>query len=73
MESWFSRVTNSHKVQLTVTAIISGGIGISVILGYQRLRRRQLIEDVKSSIPDISQEHVATQVGNAVLLLNSAG
>ena len=62
MVGWMSRASGSHLLQLAVTAVVSGAATIGIFLGYQRIRRQKVVEDLKSSIPDVSQEHIATQV-----------
>jgi hypothetical protein len=63
MSSWLiSRVTATHKGQLITTAVVSGVIAAGAVIGFQRVRRRYRVYDLKASIPDISQEHVATKV-----------
>lgn len=62
MSSWISRATASHNTQLVTTAVISGVVVAGAILGFQKVRRQYMVEDLKASIPSISQEHVATRV-----------
>jgi hypothetical protein len=58
MASW---LTNS-KAQLAATAIVSGAIVAGGILGYQHVRRQEKVEDLKSSIPRLGEEHQADKV-----------
>lgn len=62
MSSWISRATASHKAQLVTTAVVSGVIVAGAVIGFQQARRIYKVERVKSSIPDIDQEHEATRV-----------
>ena len=62
MSSWISRATASHNAQLITTAVISGVVVAGAILSFQKARRQYMVEDLKASIPSISQEHVATRV-----------
>ncbi|KAF2100419.1 ubiquitin-protein ligase-like protein molybdopterin-converting factor [Rhizodiscina lignyota] len=62
MSSWVSRTTGSHKVQLAAAAAVSSALTFGLVVGYQKFRRKKRVEDLKSSIPDISQEHIATQL-----------
>jgi hypothetical protein len=58
MASWLS----NNKAQLAATAIISGAIVAGGILGYQHVRRQEKVEDLKSSIPRLGEEHQADKV-----------
>ncbi|KAF2836872.1 hypothetical protein M501DRAFT_959639 [Patellaria atrata CBS 101060] len=62
MSSWISRATSSHHAQLVATAVISGVVVAGAVLGIQKARRIYRVEHLKASIPDISQEHVATRL-----------
>lgn len=62
MSSWIFRATASHNAQLVTTAVISGVVVAGAILGFQKARRQYMVEDLKASIPSISQEHVATRL-----------
>ncbi|KAI9671233.1 MAG: hypothetical protein M1829_004640 [Trizodia sp. TS-e1964] len=59
MASWFSRTASSHPTQLAATAVLSGAVVAGAILGYQHARRREKVDDLKRSIPDIGREHSA--------------
>ena len=56
MNSLFSQAASSSKVQLVATALVSGAVAASVLLGYQRLQREERISRLKSSIPSPSDE-----------------
>ncbi|KAF2808714.1 uncharacterized protein BDZ99DRAFT_571610 [Mytilinidion resinicola] len=63
MSAWFiSRITASHRGQLITTAVVSGMIAAGAVISFQTARRRYKVHDLKASIPDISQEHVATKL-----------
>ncbi|KAF2086433.1 moeb/ThiF domain-containing protein [Saccharata proteae CBS 121410] len=62
MSSWVSRSTSSHTGQLAATAVASGALAAGLVLGFQEVRRRYRVERVKSHIPEIGQEHVATRL-----------
>ncbi|KAF2434428.1 hypothetical protein EJ08DRAFT_657182 [Tothia fuscella] len=58
--SWITQ--SSHRVQLGVTAVISGVVVAGAVIGYQKVRRKERVQILKDSIPDISTEHVATRL-----------
>ncbi|KAF1812582.1 hypothetical protein P152DRAFT_435843 [Eremomyces bilateralis CBS 781.70] len=62
MSSWISHSVSSHKAQLITTAVVSGAFFSCAILTFQSIRRRQRVEDLKASIPSISDEHLATKL-----------
>jgi tRNA threonylcarbamoyladenosine dehydratase len=69
MSSWLSRTASSHQAQLAGVAILSGAVVAGGIFGYQHVRHQHKIEDLKSSIPNISSKHEAeqlTEYGGAV-------
>jgi hypothetical protein len=49
-------------VQLGITAVVSGVIAAGAVIGYQKVRRKERIKKIKDSIPEVSQEHLATKV-----------
>lgn len=63
MSSWLSRVVSSTQAQFAATAIVSGAVVAGAILGYQHVRRQERAEDLKSSIPELGQNHHAEKVG----------
>ncbi|KAI1080087.1 ubiquitin-protein ligase molybdopterin-converting factor [Whalleya microplaca] len=65
--SFFERTTASPRAQLAATAIASGVVVASAILGYQRLQRDGRIHELKDSIPSLGDE------GDALRRLNSHG
>ncbi|KAK8226724.1 hypothetical protein HDK77DRAFT_384778 [Phyllosticta capitalensis] len=62
MSSWISRTPSSHNAHLAMTAVASGALAASLVLGYQAARRKYNVARVKSHIPEIGQEHVATRL-----------
>jgi tRNA threonylcarbamoyladenosine dehydratase len=62
MASWISRTVHSHQAQLIITGCVSAAVGASLLLGFQATWRRYQREELEASIPDISQEHVATRL-----------
>lgn len=62
--SWLSRATSSHKVQLTITAIVSGALAVGAVLSYQKLRRLSRIQHIKEEADEISNEIAASQLTN---------
>ena len=68
MPPWF-QAASSLQVQLATTAILSGATVASVIFGYQNIRRKEAVEDLKSSIPDIDEEHPTEKVCSQAITL----
>jgi hypothetical protein len=66
MSSWFTRATESRNAQLITTAVVSGAVVASTILGLQQARRMYRVADLKASIPDIDDEYHAQRVGVAI-------
>jgi hypothetical protein len=62
MTSWLSNAASSHKVQLGVTAVLSGCIAASAVIGLQKARKRYNVHDLKGSIPDLDEPHDVEQV-----------
>ncbi|XXH02647.1 hypothetical protein Hte_009028 [Hypoxylon texense] len=67
MASFLERASSNSKVQLAATAIASGAVVAGSILGFQRLRREERINQLKDSIPSILDE------GEALRRINSFG
>jgi tRNA A37 threonylcarbamoyladenosine dehydratase len=59
MSSW---LPESHKLQLAVTALASGCIAASAVIGLQNAKRWYSIHDLKGSIPDLSSKHDVEKV-----------
>ncbi|KAF2112625.1 hypothetical protein BDV96DRAFT_153791 [Lophiotrema nucula] len=62
MSSWISRATESRHAQLITTAVVSGVVVGSAILGFQKARRMYKVAELKASIPDVGGEHHATRI-----------
>lgn len=62
MSSWLQRQASSHSVQLAATAVFSGVAAAGAIYSYQAMKRKAAVEELKASIPDISEQHQAAQV-----------
>ncbi|OAK97012.1 hypothetical protein IQ06DRAFT_350719 [Phaeosphaeriaceae sp. SRC1lsM3a] len=62
MSSWISKATESRNAQLITTAVVSGAIVASTIIGFQQARRLYRVADLKASIPEIDDEHHAQRL-----------
>ncbi|TKA73563.1 hypothetical protein B0A49_04091 [Cryomyces minteri] len=62
MSSFIARATSSHQAQLATTAIVSGVLVAGAILGLQTAKKRYRVQDLKASIPDVDEDHAATQI-----------
>lgn len=62
MPHWIQHHVNSFEAQLAATALLSGIAVASAILGYQNTKRKEAVEDLKSSIPEIDERHYAEKV-----------
>ncbi|KAH6625690.1 hypothetical protein C7974DRAFT_205620 [Boeremia exigua] len=62
MSSWISRATENRNAQLVTTAVVSGVVVASTILGFQKARRMYRLADLKASIPDVTDDHHATRL-----------
>ncbi|KAF2653236.1 hypothetical protein K491DRAFT_603358 [Lophiostoma macrostomum CBS 122681] len=62
MSSWISRTTSSHNAQLITTAVVSGVIVGSAILGFQKARRMYKVAELKESIPEVGGDHHAARL-----------
>ena len=69
MGSWLG----SKEFQFGATALVSGAVVAGAILGYQHVRRRELVEDLKSSIPALGKEHQADRVCSSLHVLVESG
>lgn len=76
---WASRISDatqdlaaSRNAQLVATALLSGGVVASSILGYQAYRRDANVKELKRSIPPLSDDAVHNKV-HLVLLPELAG
>ncbi len=50
--SWLQKAGGSSPVQFAATAIVSGVVVASGILGYQAVRRQEKVEELKKDIPE---------------------
>ncbi len=62
MTSWFERQASSHHVQLAAAAILSGMTVAGLIYGTQAIRRKEAVQELKESIPELSETHHADVV-----------
>lgn len=60
MSTWIQRQIASH--QIAATAVLTGIAVAGTIVGAQAIRRKVAVEDLKSSIPDVDEEHHAERV-----------
>lgn len=62
MSSWLPDFAASHRVQLALTAVISGCIAASAVIGLQEAKKRYNLYDLKESIPDPESPHDVNRV-----------
>lgn len=62
MQAWINRATEHRHAQLVTTAVVSGAVVGSAILGFQSIRRSYRMKELKASIPDVGAEHYATRL-----------
>ena len=62
MSTWLERQASNHQVQLVATAILSGIAVAGIIYGSQAARRKSAIDELKASIPELSETHHAEMV-----------
>ena len=62
MSAWLERQAANHQVQLAATAVLSGIAVAGVIYGSQAARRKAAIDELKASIPELSETHHAQTV-----------
>lgn len=65
MSTWIGQVTSSHRLQLVATAVLSGVLVGGAILGLQAAKQNYRVNDLKDSIPGLSQQHEVTKVSIA--------
>jgi hypothetical protein len=58
MTTYLERVASSHRAQLAATAIVTTVVVAGSILGFQRARRKQVVHDLKASIPEETEKSV---------------
>lgn len=61
MSSW---IPESHRLQLAVTALASGCLAASAVIGLQNAKRWYSIHDLKGSIPDLASKHDVEKVSS---------
>lgn len=62
MASWFDRQFANHTVQLAAVALMSGVAVAGTIYGTQAIRRKERVDELKASIPELNETHHATMV-----------
>ncbi|WEW55952.1 hypothetical protein PRK78_001387 [Emydomyces testavorans] len=62
MASWIQRQANSHYAQLAGTALLSGTAVAAAILGYQAVKRKAAVENLKKSIPRLDEHYPAQKL-----------
>ena len=62
MSSWLERQASNHQVQLAATAVLSGIAVAGIIYGTQTARRKVAVDELKASIPELSESHHAQTV-----------
>lgn len=60
--TWIDQVRSSHNLQLAATAVASGLLVGSAILGLQKAKQEYRVSDLKSSIPDLDKDENVVQV-----------
>lgn len=62
MSQWLADIASSHRLQLGVTALASGFLAASAVIGVQNAKRWYNIHDLKDSIPDLKSKHDVERV-----------
>ncbi|KAJ5908150.1 Molybdenum cofactor biosynthesis MoeB [Penicillium taxi] len=62
MSSWLHRQAGSQNNQFATTAVLSGAAVAGAIFGYQAYKRKEAVHDLKASIPEIGEKHVAEKL-----------
>jgi hypothetical protein len=60
--TWIDQVRSSHNLQLAATAVVSGLLVGSAILGLQKAKQEYRVSDLKRSIPDLDKDENVVQV-----------
>ena len=60
--SWLDRQCSNHNVQLAAAALVSGIMVASTIYGVQAIQRKERVEELKASIPELSEDYKADLV-----------
>lgn len=62
MISWFERQASSHHAQLAAAVVLSGVTVAALIYGTQAIRRKEAVQELKASIPELDETHHADMV-----------
>lgn len=62
MASWIDRQFSNHNVQLAAVALLSGAAVAGTIYGTQAIRRKERVDKLKASIPELDESHHAQMV-----------
>ncbi len=62
MTAWLERQAANHHVQLAATAVVSGIAVAGLIYGTQAARRKLAVDDLKASIPELSESYQSQKV-----------
>lgn len=62
MASWVDRQFSNHTVQLAAVALLSGVAVAGTIYGTQAIRRKERVDELKASIPELNESHHAQMV-----------
>ncbi|EEP78854.1 conserved hypothetical protein [Uncinocarpus reesii 1704] len=62
MASWVQRQSNSNYAQLAGAALLSGTAVAAGILGYQAVKRKAAVEQLKRSIPELDETNRALKL-----------
>ncbi len=73
MTSWLERQASSHHVQLAATAVLSSAAVAGLIYGSQAIRRKAAVDELKASIPELSERHHSDLVSDALFRFGARG
>jgi hypothetical protein len=62
MSQWLGAQNYSHKAQLIGAAVIGGLTAATTIYSLKAIRRNVALEDLKASIPQLTDKHQTEQV-----------
>ena len=62
MTSWLERQASSHHIQLAAAAIFSGMTVAGLIYGTRAIRRKEAVQELKASIPELDETYHADMV-----------
>ena len=66
MSTWLSEIASSHRLQLSVTAVVSAAVAITAVIGLQNAKRAYNVNDLKDSIPQSDEKHDVERVCRTV-------